>query len=274
MRPDQKILFISISITLIILIPGFISAQSENGYHLFNPTPRDKMRPFSIDRPDVTESPISVDPGHFQFEGDLVKWVKDRPGESNRTFNFMSGLYKMGITRSWDIHIGLELYNVYQDTEGNTYDEGYGSTVIRLKHNFWGNDGESRTALGMIPYVAFLSGNPLDSDVVYGIGFPFSYGLNENYDLGAQPQFDFILNENGKYELSYFQTVVIGGPLVGEMDFYVEGLAIFNSVQNQFLVNGGLIYNISPNVKVDIATNVGVTKETPTRIYLGLSFRI
>src|SRR5687768_2298710 len=138
MRPGRRILFFFTLMTFFTLVPGFISAQSENGYHLFNPTPRDQMRPFSIDRPDVTESPISIDPGHFQFEGDLVKWVKDRHGESNRTFNFMSGLYKMGIARSWDIHIGLELYNVYQDTEGGTYDKGYGGTFIRLKHNCWG----------------------------------------------------------------------------------------------------------------------------------------
>jgi hypothetical protein len=256
------------------LFPFFIRAQTQRGYHLFNPTPRDNMRPFSIDRPDVTESPISVDPGHFQFEGDLVKWVKDEQGESNRTINFMSGLYKMGITHSWDIHVGIELYNVYQDPDGNTYDEGYGTTTLRLKHNFWGNDGESKTAFGMIPYVTFLSGNPLDSDVTYGVGFPFSYALGEDHDLGAQPQFDFILNENGNHELSYFQTVVVGGQLTGDLDFYLEGLAIFNSFQNQFLADGGLIYNFSPNVKVDVAANVGITKETPTRIYLGLSFRI
>src|SRR5262245_32432486 len=38
------------------------------GYTLFGPTPRELMRPMSTDRPDQTESPYTVDAGHFQVE--------------------------------------------------------------------------------------------------------------------------------------------------------------------------------------------------------------
>jgi hypothetical protein len=41
-----------------------------------------------------------------------------------------------------------------------------------------------------------------------------------------------------------------------------------------FTANGGVIYNTSPNVKIDLATNIGLTDESPSRVYLGLSFRI
>jgi hypothetical protein len=264
------------SFILLFLINSFymLEAQDQKGYHLFKPTPRANMREFSIDRPDVTESPISVDPGHFQFEGDMVKWSKDNHGKSERTINFVNGLYKMGLTHSWDIHIGIELHNLYQDEEANTVDRGYGSTTIRLKHNFWGNDGNTSTALGIIPYVTFLSGNPLDSDVAYGVGFPFSYDFSDNMGLGAQAQFDFIPTSEGNTEMSFFQTVVVGGKLAGNMDFYFEGLATFPKGTALFSVNGGLIYNVTPNVKIDIATNQGINREAPTRVYLGLSFRI
>jgi hypothetical protein len=249
-------------------------AQNQKGYHLFKPAPRDQMREFSIDRPDVTESAITVDAGHFQFEGDLVKWTKQSQGKSPRTISFVNALYKMGLNHNWDIHIGLELHNIYQDAEGNKLDDGYGATTIRLKRNFWGNDGETRTALGMIPYVTFVSGDPFNSDVIYGVGFPFAYTLNENLDLGGQPQFDFVLDENGKHELSYFQTVVLGGALIGKLDFYLEGLIVIPPDDTQFLTNGGLIYNINDNVKVDVAGNIGLNNPAPTRVYLGLSFRI
>ncbi|HEY0654643.1 MAG TPA: transporter [Chryseosolibacter sp.] len=248
-------------------------AQEQKGYHLFKPAPRDIMREFSIDRPDVTESPITVDAGHFQFEGDLLKWTKDSGGRAGRTISVFNGLYKMGLSHSWDIHIGLELFNIYQNADAEKVGEGYGATTIRLKHNFWGNDGEKKTAFGIIPYATFTSGNPFDSDMNFGFGFPFSYSLNEDYDLGAQPQIDFIYN-GVDYELSYFQTVVIGGPVAGNLDFYLEGLAVFPKGDAQFLMDGGLIYNVSPNVKVDLATNVGLNQAAPTRVYLGLSFRI
>jgi hypothetical protein len=263
------------TVLLVFLAMAHAYAQdAAHRYSLFNPVPRSEMREFSIDRPDVTESPISVDAGHFQFEGDMVKWSKSAQGKSDRTINVISGLYKLGLTQSWDIHFGIEAYNIDQDPEGKTYDKGFGATTIRLKHNFWGNDGKQVTALGMIPYVTFVSGNPFDSDVVYGVGFPFSYDLSDKLGAGAQAQFDFVPSEDGGREMSYFQTIVLGGPLVGNFDFYVEGMGTFYSGGNWFTANGGIIYNVSPNVKVDVATNVGLTDEAPTKAYLGLSFRI
>lgn len=257
-----------------MVIYTVVSGQDQKGRHLFDPTSKDQMREFSIDRPDVTESAITVDAGHFQFEGDLFKWTKHHGGTSDHTISLMNGLYKIGLTHAWDIHIGIELYNIHQDSEGNTYEKGYGATTIRLKRNLWGNDGGTKTAFGMIPYVTFNNGNPFDSDVTFGVGFPFSYGLSDKLDLGAQPQFDFVPDETGKHELSYFQTIVIGGPLAGALDFYVEGLAVFPKGDAQYLLNGGLIYNVSPNIKVDAATNLGLNEASPTRVYMGLSFRI
>ncbi|HYG18841.1 MAG TPA: hypothetical protein VD816_07925 [Ohtaekwangia sp.] len=261
-------------ILLIALSTHGLQAQdtlsSTESYHLFNPTPREKMRGFSIDRPDVTESPMTVDAGHFQFEGDLIKWAGEEQGKGVQTINVMNGLYKMGLTHSWDIHVGVELYNIYQDSEGNTQDKGYGSTTIRLKHNFWGNDGEGETALGVIPYITFTP----DNEIVYGVGFPFGYALSNKLGLGLQSQFDFIPAGPDGRDVSFFQTIVIGGPLVGNLDFYVEAFGAWTPGSQIFTANGGLIYNASENVKIDIATNQGLNKESPTRVYLGLSFRI
>ena len=47
-------------------------------YHLLNPTPRDRMRPMSPDRPDRTEGPYTVDAGHFKLEMDLLQYMRDR----------------------------------------------------------------------------------------------------------------------------------------------------------------------------------------------------
>src|SRR5690349_8857724 len=100
------------------LVATLVHGQdSSPRYHLFNPTPKSEMREFSIDRPDVTESPMTVDAGHFQFEGDLFKWTKINDVQVTNIFN---GLYKMGLTKNWDIHLGVELYNIYEDEEGNT----------------------------------------------------------------------------------------------------------------------------------------------------------
>jgi hypothetical protein len=246
--------------------------DSKQGYHLFNPTPRDKMREFSIDRPDVTESPNSLDAGHFQFEGDILRWEKAFRGDAPTQINFWNGLYKLGLTNKLDIHFGIELYNTYQNSEGKTVEQGYGNTTIRLKYNFWGNEGDTKTALGIIPYVT-LPTSPIDEDVTFGVGFPFSVALNETLDFGAQFQGDFEPDPLKGYDFSYLQTIVLGGGLVGDMDFFAELAGVFSHEDPIFTLNGGLVYNVTPDLKIDIAGNYGLVDQAYSTIFLGLSFR-
>jgi hypothetical protein len=67
-------------------------------YNLFNPTPLAAMRELSPDRPDKTESPHTVDAGHFQLEMDFVNFtysdVRTGPytrwiGTANMGFTFL-----------------------------------------------------------------------------------------------------------------------------------------------------------------------------------------
>lgn len=259
---------------ILVLVASTAHAQSDSSsYSLFNPVPKDKMREFSIDRPDVTESPFSVDAGHFQFEGDFFRWEKAYRNDAPTQLIIWNGLYKMGITNRIDFHVGIETYNIYKDSEGNTVEKGYGNTTFRLKYNFWGNDGETRSGLGTIIYTT-LPTSAVDTKASYGISFPFSYDLSDKLGLGLQPQFDLEPTDNDDYALSYLQTVVIGGPVVGNLDFYFEFVGIFGESDSLYTMNGGLIYNISPNVKLDIAGNLGLTEEAYSNIFTGLSFRL
>ena len=60
------------------------AAPDKSTYNLFNPTPRELMREMSTDRPDQTESPYTVDAGHFQMEMDFVKATFDRDKSGGR----------------------------------------------------------------------------------------------------------------------------------------------------------------------------------------------
>ena len=54
---------------------------SKSAYTLFSPTPRDMMRELAADRPDTTESPFTVDAGHYQFELSFAEWRKEGGSE-------------------------------------------------------------------------------------------------------------------------------------------------------------------------------------------------
>src|SRR5262245_52301608 len=44
------------------------SLGDKSGYNLFNPVPADQLRAMTLDGPGATESPYTVDAGHFQLE--------------------------------------------------------------------------------------------------------------------------------------------------------------------------------------------------------------
>jgi hypothetical protein len=49
-------------------------------FNLFNPTPAEHLRDMDRDGPGTTESPYTVDAGHFQLEMTLVSYTSDRFG--------------------------------------------------------------------------------------------------------------------------------------------------------------------------------------------------
>ena len=53
------------------------ASKDKSSYTIFNPVPRDLMRELTPDRPDKTESPYTVDAGHFQLEMDFANFTLD-----------------------------------------------------------------------------------------------------------------------------------------------------------------------------------------------------
>ena len=68
--------------TVLICLSGFLSVfggenPESKSYHLFNPVPDGELRELSPDRPDTTESPITVDAGRFVIEASYFDWRRD-----------------------------------------------------------------------------------------------------------------------------------------------------------------------------------------------------
>src|SRR3989442_4306943 len=84
-------------------------------YTLFNPTPRELMREMNTDRPDKTESPFTVDAGHFQIEADILSYTYDRynPARTDtrvETVGLAPLNLKVGLCNNVDLQIVIETY--------------------------------------------------------------------------------------------------------------------------------------------------------------------
>src|SRR5437773_1104630 len=110
---------------LTITVPWSVRAEQPDAdaarvdksqFNLFHPTPTKSLREFTTDRPDKTESPYTVDAGHFQFEMDLVNYTYDHEKSGGVTHR-VDGLaiapinMKVGLCNRLDAQLVLETYN-------------------------------------------------------------------------------------------------------------------------------------------------------------------
>src|SRR5215212_9414659 len=126
-------------------------------FAVFRPTPDDRMRDMETDRPDKTESPITVDAGHFQVEMDFATYTFDRTAhETTKAWAVAPTNFKVGILNNLDLQMIVETSNVLTTRDHETGREhrvsGFGDVTLRCKTNFWGNDG-GPSAFGMMPFV-------------------------------------------------------------------------------------------------------------------------
>jgi hypothetical protein len=257
------------------------------GYTLFRPTPFELMRPMSTDRPDQTESPYTVDAGHFQLEMHHVNMIFDHDrseGGDVRRIDYGVAVLnlKAGLMNNMDIQFVIAPYvhSRVEDRKANTVEEssGFGDFQTRLKVNLWGNDG-GNTSLAIMPYVKWpLPESGLrNGKTEGGVILPFGLDLGKGWGIGAMTEFDFVVTDAGSRETAFVNSITLGCDLTKRLGMYVEffsrsGSAVGFDWQGQ--VDVGWTYALNDNTVLDIGCNFGVTRSAPDfNPFTGLSFR-
>lgn len=256
-------------------------------YHLFNPTPPQWLREMSTDRPDKTESPNTVDAGHFQVEMDFVNYSYDkhnpaRDGTRVRTWNIAPINFKVGLLNNLDVQLVLQPHTYVHTSDpgaGVSKQRGFGDIVTRVKWNLWGNDG-GETALALMPYFKL----PTNQDQLGnrsaegGIILPLAVKLPAGWDMGLMTQLDVVRDTTTSgYHQEFVNTVTFSHDIVGDLGGYAE---FFSSVSTERgsswtgTVDLGLTYALTKNIQLDAGVNLGVTRAADDwNPFVGLSFR-
>jgi hypothetical protein len=266
-------------------LTGWAAEPDKSQYHLFNPVPREAMRPLITDRPSLTEGPYTVDAGHFQVESDIGTWTHDTDasGVVSEMTKLASVNLKTGLLPSLDLHLILDSYvrTRTEDRAAGISDRasGLGDLTVRLKKNFWGNDSGS-SAFGVIPYfkVPTAGRGVGNGSVEGGLLFPLAVRLPGEFDLGLQTRLDCLRNDGRSgHHLESVNSVVVGHSIVGPLSGYVEFFTIHPFESNspwQGLVDCGLTYLLTEDIQLDAGCNFGVTASAPDyNPFLGLSWR-
>ncbi len=263
-------------------------AADKSGYHLFKPTPRDQMREMSTDRPDKTESPYTVDAGHFQIEMDVLNYSHDRHNPERQNIRVESVSIapinlKAGLRNNVDLQLVVEPYTSVRikdhETPGRARHQGFGDVTPRLKVNLWGNDG-GPTALALMPYVKLPTNQDGigNNSVEGGVILPLAVELPCGFGMGLMTQFDFIRDESGGgHHPEFINTITFSHDLVGDLGGYVEFFSLVSSESGSPWVGTfdmGLTYGLTEDIQLDAGINVGVTRSAEDlNPFLGVSWR-
>jgi hypothetical protein len=277
------VLAVALASVLCVLSPAAAGQSDRLGDEATRPRPG---RELSTDRPDLTESPFTVERGRLQVELELINGSIDRDrsgGGDIRTVSRGLGFVnvKVGLLDNVDIQFVFEPY-VHSRSESRASGtavtaSGFGDVQTRLKINFWGND-DGRTALGIMPFVKWpLSPSRLRSGKTEGgVIVPFSLELDGGWNLGAMTEFDIVHAVEG-YRVESFNTVTVGRGISRRLGAYVE-LAVLNLREPGTLWEGqlgaGVTFRLSGDAQLDAGCNVGLTSSAPDlNSFLGLSWR-
>lgn len=226
----------------------------------------------SADRPDATESPHTVDPGVFQVELSFAEYSSIREdGERHQSLSVAPLLVKMGLTRTTDLHVGVEpLIHM----ENGALHTGYGNLTLRLKHYLLGND-DGRVAIAVMPVVELPTGDEelVSDEVSFGVVVPVGIDLGGGWGLGVQGEISFF-DEDGDREEAFTHTAVLGRQLSERVGAFVEyiGEHDLDGEYSPFL-SGGATYLLRRDVQLDGGVVVGLDGHEDVRVFAGVTFR-
>jgi len=176
-------------------------SKDKSHYTIFDPAPSDLLRELTPDRPDKTESPCTVDAGHFQLDMDFANLtLDDSNGVRTHAWNVAPFNIKIGLLNKVDLQLVLDdslwVHTHDRVTRTTTTQSGVGDLTPRLKINVWGNDG-GPTPLGFPLFVTFLTNSDqLGNNLVEGGAlFPLAAKLPAGFDMGMEA------GQRGRYAL-------------------------------------------------------------------------
>lgn len=232
---------------------------------------RERLRELSTDRPDQTESPFTVDRGHWQVEISPVAWT--RIDSDTSALSLGSVNLKYGITDFADAQL---LWDSWQRSRGpDGRDETYfESLTLRGKFNLFGNDG-GKTACAVMPYVTLpTTGGLNDGRLDAGLILPWSVELDESVGLGAMVEIDWLGSEGSEWQA--FLTGTLSVSLTERWSVYGELAATVpltgggTGWQGDF----GAVFALSERSAVDAGCNLGLNDRAPDReLFLGYSVK-
>jgi hypothetical protein len=289
MRNAQMLRLVA-SAALLLGATMVVRAGDKDQYTLFNPTPERLLRDMTTDRPDITESPFTVDAGHIQFESTIFGYARsarDVNGAIGDGYEIGATNIRVGLTNDMEVAAIWQPYG-FARTHGGPGDvvnqSGIGGLQLRAVVNLWGNDTFEKpgsTALGLLPFVILPTDrhNGISPEFTEaGLIVPYSVKLSEKLELGTNVGVTRTRNDAaGDYHAEYLASASLSYEWTEKLATYYEVAGRFHTDDPRgdiVILATGVTYQLSKNVQLDGGINIGASSAAD-RInpFVGISMR-
>ena len=239
---------------------------------------RAELRDLNSDRPDQTESPYTVDAGHWQVEMDLVSQTRNRlDGVTTREWDVAPFNLRFGISDRVEAGVFFAPYSRVT-TEGDHGARftvaGAGDLTLRAKFNFFGDDGGR--AFGLITDVKLpTAAAGLGNGAVEGdIALPFACTLPGDWDLGVMTELDLRHRDGGGLRAVSVNSVTLGHDLCRNFSGYLELTSAAGDGAHVATFDFGVAWKVNANTQFDAGANVGISRTADDlRVFTGVTRR-
>jgi hypothetical protein len=180
-------------------------------------------------RAQVTETPKTIEPGGLLMRMDAISLGIDPDTTAPNQYKLLAlgtTILSAGLTDSWDVEFGTQLYlrNTFTTGGSDHTESGIGDFDIRTKWTFW-RDPSSGQAAAIVPYVKLPTHSSAigNNSVEGGVILPWSMDIAAGSKAGAMFEWDEFRNiSNTRYDTRWYGSAFVKWELGSTIGAYGE----------------------------------------------------
>lgn len=237
---------------------------------------RGALRELTTDRPDSTESPFTVDRDHVQLEMSVASYTRNRlDGVRTTEWDLAPFNLRYGVTSNLEAGIFVVPHLRVTEEARNgptTTTNGLGDTTLRMKLNFWGNDGGD-SAFGLMADLKLpTAADGLGNDKTEGaLTFPVTFGLGAGWEGAGMTSIQFVHHGTDRRTV-WLNTLTVAREIGKDLGGFLEVTSAAGDGAHVATFNCGLTRAIAPGVQLDCGVNIGISRTAPDlTVFAGLA---
>lgn len=283
MKITKLIMAAAIScLCICVSVSAWAQDTTRKSYSIFKPMPKQLEREeMETDRPNVTETPHTVDAGHFQYEADVLRHQRQTTEESRqRRWLYNQANLKFGILKNTALQVIVQSYGKERSAElsGKNVQRtsGFGDVTVRIKQCLFGNYN-GNFSMALMPYVKLPTSKFSDNQKYEeGLLVPMILKLPKDWKIGMQVEGDYLKDDDEQARHGeLLQSLVISHVLFKNLEVFGETFYTYNFKDHHFsnYIDAALELELTPDVKVDAGVNYGLQKTAQKEYFVGFAFR-